>query len=460
MPVFYEVTTDIFKERFDELNSSGTRSRRAGVPSVRRPLRGLEIKEDTYAVLKVIDLVGREIPLYDSGSKSGKSTMWTNFILQSVVEQRQEKQQVVETFGDPYIFFFGENPRFLQCSAILVNSLDFNWQAEFWENYEENFRGTRCAEQGARVYMFYDDKVVEGYMLMAKAVNDGMNPLAVRLDFQLFLTNYRNVSLIGDPNYPIRLGVDVEVSNSSDGTLVEGSRATRSLIHDNWDEWTAEQPVDQEVPDYEEVEDLIKAAVDEAAKNAAQMNTADSIAESGLSEGSRNYTQPSPKGKDRPALPGPPPCEEGTIQSQGDNCTCEDANGTRINFNCNQIPGEAPSLSGLSGDCIDVTTNIAGDRVCRDTGEILPTGNEPISLGTDETGGSVDDDDIAPGDLDDGTHTSGVAPNPPSGAKWICLRTTAQAGCVECEQRVYRNNGGLKEVLSKQVGEACKNLVG
>jgi hypothetical protein len=211
MAVFFELTTDVFKERFDRKYARGEVAPRAGAPSARRPLRGLEVKEDTFAMIKVVDMLGREIKLYDGGTLEGKGSSYTNFILQSVIEARQEKFQVVETFGDPYIFFYGEAPRFLECMSVLINSQDFNWQAEFWENYNEFLRGSKCAEMGARVYMFYDDKVVEGYMMMASAITDASNPMAVQLSFKLFLTNYRNISMVGDPRFPVRLGVDVTI---------------------------------------------------------------------------------------------------------------------------------------------------------------------------------------------------------------------------------------------------------
>lgn len=205
MSVFIELTTDAFQARFDERKSEKQRQRRgAGSADVRRPLRGLEIKDDTYAILKVVTSDGQEIKLVNSSSEDGKSTEYANFIIQSVQEARMEKHQIVETFGESYIYFFGEAPRFLDVSAVLVDSLDFNWHAEFWENYERYFRGTKLVEMGARTYLFYEDNIVEGYMLNATAVKTSDAPLMVRLQFRLYLTNYSNISIIGDPAFPIR----------------------------------------------------------------------------------------------------------------------------------------------------------------------------------------------------------------------------------------------------------------
>ena len=230
MPVFVELTTDAFEENFRRQRAGkrgdGTRSSRAGRRVARRPTRGIEIKEDTYAIIKVVAADGREIPLVDSSSPDGfTSSGYANFILQTVQEARMEKHQIVETFGDAYIFFFGENPRFLDVSAVLVNSHDFNWEAEWWENYNTYFRGTKLVELGARCYLFYDDNIVEGYMLTSQAVKSADQPYTVNLSFRLFITNYSNISLIGDPEFPVRSSVFLP-----DGVELTNNDAQQGLI--------------------------------------------------------------------------------------------------------------------------------------------------------------------------------------------------------------------------------------
>lgn len=210
MSVFIELITDAFEAVFrDQSNrnqgAGDNRSSRAGRSIARRPTRGIEIKEDTYAYLKVVMSNGESLPLLDSSSPDGESTAgYTNFILQSVQEQRMEKHQIVETFGESYIFFFGESPRFLSCTAVLINSHDFNWRAEWWHNYENYLRGTKLVELGARCYMFWDDNVVEGYMLDAMAGEVSETPYSVSLTFRYFVTKYRNVSLQNVQQFPLR----------------------------------------------------------------------------------------------------------------------------------------------------------------------------------------------------------------------------------------------------------------
>jgi len=208
MAVFIETRTDPFVQRRQAMRDSLRESGRNQTP-VRRPLRGLEIKEDTYSVIRVVTADGRFLPILDAAgeivtSRDGKSytTSYSNFLVQNVVEERHEKQQIVETFGDSYIFFFGESPRVLQVNGLLLNTADFNWRAEWWENYERYFRGTRLVERNARLYMIFDDVIVEGYMLQCQANDNAQAPHVIQMTFQLFVTGYTNISMIANPNYP------------------------------------------------------------------------------------------------------------------------------------------------------------------------------------------------------------------------------------------------------------------
>lgn len=235
MAVFIELTTDPFEANYKRLKDrndpSLSRPGRAGLTNVRRPLRGMEIKEDTYASIKVIRADGSEVPFLDSSSATGESRAYSNFILQSVQEARMEKHQIIETFGEPFIYFFGEAPRFLDVQAVLINSHDFNWEAEWWANWERTLRGSRSVEQAARTYLFYDDNVVEGYMLMAQAVKVSTEPFQVMLTWRMFVSSYRNVSFVGDPNFPVHASVELppDVSLTDADAYGELSQAYRSV---------------------------------------------------------------------------------------------------------------------------------------------------------------------------------------------------------------------------------------
>jgi hypothetical protein len=210
MAVFIELSTEPFEDNMRKY-AAGTPgiNQRAGITSARRPLRGIEVKTDTYAMIQVIRSDGSVIPLVDQATPDGLGGSTSSFLIQTAQEARMEKHQIIETFGEPYIYFFGESPRFLDVQAILINTNDFNWEAEWWDNWDNRIRGTKAVEQGARTYLFYDDTVVEGYMLMAQAIKTSEQPWTVQLSWRMYITNYRNISFVGDPNFPLQANVDL-----------------------------------------------------------------------------------------------------------------------------------------------------------------------------------------------------------------------------------------------------------
>ena len=231
MSTFVELTPDPFAQGFQDYADVQQLGRESGMASetfshVRRPTRGIVLKEDTYATIEVRSSNGRIIPLIDAGGNFqgtlGQTARYSNFLLQQVNESREEKQQVVLTFGEPYIFFFGEQPRIIQCTGVLMNTADFNWRAEFWHNYDNFLRGTKCVENGARVYLSWDDIVVEGYLMGAQASENVQQQHTVQLQFTMFLTNYMDVSNIGRSLFPGSADVNV---NPLDPTLSDAIEA-------------------------------------------------------------------------------------------------------------------------------------------------------------------------------------------------------------------------------------------
>jgi hypothetical protein len=158
---------------------------------VRRPMRGIRLKRETYATLRV-DGAGTVNPVLNSSVSDkfkGLPNFTSNFILQSVQESRREKFQSLNTFGAPYGFFFGEQPQMMQFTAILLNTADFQWEVEWWENYQNVLRGTALTDRGLRVYLTFDDVVVEGYITGASTTKSASDPYQVQLAFSMWVTD-------------------------------------------------------------------------------------------------------------------------------------------------------------------------------------------------------------------------------------------------------------------------------
>lgn len=199
--------------------------------NVRRPFYGLSIKDPRHAFLSVYQENGNgslvPISLKDSSAPGGWSNANHNFILTDVAESRQEKVQIMETFGDHFVWFYGEKPIILACSGFLLNSEDFNWKNEWFYNYEKFLRGTRCVENRARVFMGFDDVLVQGYILNCQVPLSKDMPNVCPFSFQLLLSKLPlDLSPAGGDEVPIantNYVTSTEKARAfvSDGTLVE-----------------------------------------------------------------------------------------------------------------------------------------------------------------------------------------------------------------------------------------------
>jgi hypothetical protein len=120
----------------------------------------------------------------------------TQFFLESVQEQKNEKYQVVETFGAFTAFFFGQHPEVYSFSGTLLNAANQDWKNMWNINYDEFLRGTKCAERGAYVFIQYDDVMVQGYMVSSTTQMTGADDKSVPFAFQMLVINRQALNAV------------------------------------------------------------------------------------------------------------------------------------------------------------------------------------------------------------------------------------------------------------------------
>jgi len=161
---------------------------------IRRPLQGVVLNREAPAFMRVLKSNGEPIELWNNAgspaAQNWKSNFYTDFFLVNVTMQRAEKAQIVDTFGEPMIYLFGEQPKVLACAGYLMNTYDFPWRAEMLSNWENSMRGTRLVEQDARAYLCWSDNLVEGYPINLRIVQDASDPHRCEFSFLLFVTSY------------------------------------------------------------------------------------------------------------------------------------------------------------------------------------------------------------------------------------------------------------------------------
>jgi hypothetical protein len=210
MAVFVELQEDPFNEAFNDEKATA----QSADLRIRRPTRGFQLREDKPAYLTIIDRYGEPYPpngLVDAAGAEddqgiGHSVRYTNFMVTQFSSPRAEKQQIVQTFGEDFVFFFGEQPRIGTIQGYLLHTADFNWRNEFMHNYENYLRGTKLVEANARAYIFQAGVLWEGYALGFNVQQASQQPNHVMFELQFLITNETIVDNVGDVSFPILHG--------------------------------------------------------------------------------------------------------------------------------------------------------------------------------------------------------------------------------------------------------------
>ena len=142
-----------------------------------------------------------------SGKKKASTKMgdlipaYTKFILESVQESRTERSQIIETFGDFYVFMFGERPPVFNFSGHLINSTYTNWANDFDFMYEKFLRGTKCVDSGATTLITYGGRQVEGLILNMGTQTSAAMEGVVPVQFSVVVFNRRSFNYSEDMGY-------------------------------------------------------------------------------------------------------------------------------------------------------------------------------------------------------------------------------------------------------------------
>lgn len=194
---------------------------------VRRPLYGYLPKPDRFASLSLLQAGsdGGLVPvsILDSagirttderGVQRGRSNANHNFFVTGISHSDQEKMQVVETFGDDFVFFFGRRPLVIGVNGLLMNTTDFDWKSEWMENYNRYLRGTKCVENKTRVYLRIDDTLYSGYIFKTDVNDNSDLPNVSQFSFNMLVFGHVDIS-------ERSVGSFIDTLSTPDGLYVE-----------------------------------------------------------------------------------------------------------------------------------------------------------------------------------------------------------------------------------------------
>jgi len=123
---------------------------------------------------------------------------YTKFLLESAQESHVERSQIVETFGEFFVFFFGERPPMYSFSGTLMNTKNVNWVSDFKFWYDQYLRGTKCVENNARLLLTYGGRQIEGFMLNMQTQTEASMEAGVKVNFSFVVTRKTFLSFSED----------------------------------------------------------------------------------------------------------------------------------------------------------------------------------------------------------------------------------------------------------------------
>lgn len=123
---------------------------------------------------------------------------YTKFLLEGVSEAHTERSQIVETFGDFYVFFFGERPPIYTYTGTFINTALANWTQDFMLYYDKFLRGTKSVENNARIVMTYGGRSVEGFILNVSTQTSSNIPGATSFSFQVLILDRKVMQVSRD----------------------------------------------------------------------------------------------------------------------------------------------------------------------------------------------------------------------------------------------------------------------
>lgn len=140
----------------------------------------------------VAPAVAQNIPTF--GYKEGVNGIYfgvfNNFSLLDVSEAKDQIIKLHQNFGSSWnLFFFGDTPQIYTFRGIFLDTWEYPYYQEFMTMYDKFLGGRKCVENGFKMKMVYDGKIIGGYLM---GINTGISadqPHTKSFSFTVILTD-------------------------------------------------------------------------------------------------------------------------------------------------------------------------------------------------------------------------------------------------------------------------------
>jgi hypothetical protein len=154
-----------------------------------------KLKVEASQKKELVDIMYDGSAINTSAPKGVKTNYDHNILIQSLSISRQEKNQVIETFGDHYVYFFGERPPSATINAMLLDTETFEWFQQFDMNYQTTYRGTQNAVKRKPLSILTDDLQIVGYFTGVQYSQSAVqDPYMVNVNISMILDRIIHLS--------------------------------------------------------------------------------------------------------------------------------------------------------------------------------------------------------------------------------------------------------------------------
>lgn len=151
-----------------------------------QPKELVEVKNE-HAVISVVD------------AKTYETFYFTDrFYLSNFTESRNEKLQIIETFGEPHITFFGEQVKTYQGQGFVLEADSSNfvfpnkyrWASSLNLFYEEHLRGSQLVKKNRIVILYVGNNVLYGYFANLNLATNANDPYKKQFSFNFIVVKH------------------------------------------------------------------------------------------------------------------------------------------------------------------------------------------------------------------------------------------------------------------------------
>lgn len=170
-------------------------------------VKAINPESNSKEVGQPADLTKDSIPVLNNNKKGLYLGIFNNFSLMQVTEDKDQITKLHQNFGSSWnLFFFGDSPSIYSFNGIFLDTWEYPYYQEFMTMYDRYLSGRQCVENGFKMKISYDGKIIGGYLLKIRTMLSSDTPHSKSFSFTIIVTDEQfmreNMRIAGDQLTP------------------------------------------------------------------------------------------------------------------------------------------------------------------------------------------------------------------------------------------------------------------